>query len=170
MPRILAQHPGRCRDNYETVSNYSEKADSREIPPDAWLLDLEDVEKDTSRVLRRVLACDRKSTSTKSRFSAGDVLYGKLRPYLNKVLVADSDGYCTTEIVPMKPRSGVDSFYVVYALKSRDFLDYTAARSYGMKMPRLGTGDAKRASFPLPPHAEQKRIVRQRGQTGQAWC
>ncbi len=139
--------------------NYGEKAASERIPADGWLLDLEDIEKDTSRLLRRVLAGDRQSTSTKSRFNAGDILFGKLRPYLNKVLVAESDGYCTTEIVPMKPRKGVNPHYVVCALKSRDFLDYTAARSYGMKMPRLGTDDAKRAPFPLPPLAEQKRIV-----------
>jgi len=139
--------------------NYGEKAASQEIPADAWLLDLEDVEKDTSRLVRRVHAGERQSTSTKSRFAAGDVLYGKLRPYLNKVSVADCGGYCTTEIVPMRPASGVVSSYVVCALKSRDFLNYTAARSYGMKMPRLGTEDAKRAPFPLPPLAEQKRIV-----------
>jgi type I restriction enzyme, S subunit len=139
--------------------NYGEKIDSQWIPADAWLLDLEDIEKDTSRLLQCVLAGDRQSTSTKSRFNAGDVLYGKLRPYLNKILVAHSDGYCTTEIVPMKPRKVVDPCFIVYALKSRDFLEYTAARSYGMKMPRLGTEDAKRAPFPLPPLAEQKRIV-----------
>ncbi|MEI6516044.1 MAG: restriction endonuclease subunit S, partial [bacterium] len=139
--------------------NYGGKTESERIPADAWLLDLEDIEKDTSRLLQRVLAGDRKSTSTKSHFSAGDVLYGKLRPYLNKVLVANSDGYCTTEIVPMKPHKGVNPYYVVCVLKSRDFLDYTAARSYGMKMPRLGTEDAKRAPFPLPPLLEQKRIV-----------
>ena len=139
--------------------NYGGKTESERIPADAWLLDLEDIEKDTSRLLQRVLAGDRKSTSTKSQFSAGDVLYGKLRPYLNKVLVANSDGYCTTEIVPMKPLKGVNPHYVVCVLKSRDFLDYTAARSYGMKMPRLGTEDTKRAPFPLPPLPEQKRIV-----------
>jgi len=139
--------------------NYGGKTESERIPADAWLLDLEDIEKDTSRLLQRVLAGDRKSTSTKSQFGAGDVLYGKLRPYLNKVLVANSDGYCTTEIVPMKPFKGVNPHYVVCVLKSRDFLDYTAARSYGMKMPRLGTEDAKRAPFPLPPLPEQKRIV-----------
>jgi type I restriction enzyme S subunit len=139
--------------------NYGGKTASERIPGDAWLLDLEDIEKDTSLLLQRVLAGDRKSTSTKSQFSAGDVLYGKLRPYLNKVLVANSDGYCTTEIVPMKPLKGVNPHYVVCVLKSRDFLDFTAARSYGMKMPRLGTEDAKRAPFPLPPLPEQKRIV-----------
>ena len=79
--------------------------------------------------------------------------------YLNKVLVSDADGFCTTEIVPMRPTAGVTPEYVLCVLKSRLFLDYTAACSYGVKMPRLGTDDAKRAPFPLPPLAEQKRIV-----------
>jgi len=139
--------------------NYGEKTDSLRIPGDAWVLDLEDIEKDTSKLLRRVLARDRQSTSTKSRFAEGDVLYGKLRPYLNKALIADADGFCTTEIVPMRPANGVISRYVLCVLKSRYFLDYTGACAYGVKMPRLGTADAKKALFPLPPIAEQKRIV-----------
>ena len=82
----------------------TQKAEPEEIPSDAWVLELEDIEKDTSKVLQRVTFAHRQSKSTKNRFAIGDVLYGKLRPYLNKVIRADQDGYCTTEIVPLKPR------------------------------------------------------------------
>ena len=87
------------------------------------------------------------------------VSYGKLRPYLNKVIVADQPGYCTTEIVPIRAFGYIDSAYLCYALKCPNFIDYANTKSYGMNLPRLGTEDARRAPFPLPPLAEQRRIV-----------
>ena len=120
---------------------------------------IEDIEKDTSRLLRRKLFQDSPSKSTKTAFMAGDVLYGKLRPYLNKVIVADQPGYCTTEIVPIRAFGYIDSAYLCYALKCPNFIDYANTKSYGMNLPRLGTEDARRAPFPLPPLAEQRRIV-----------
>lgn len=143
------------------ISDYNEskKVHSNDIPQDAWVLDLEDIEKNTSRILQKVLFKERDSKSTKAMFEIGDVLYGKLRPYLNKVLVADSEGYCTTEIVPIKPYTVVNSTYLMYLLKGPYFLDYVNSKTYGVKMPRLGTSDALNALVPLPPLEEQKRIV-----------
>lgn len=137
----------------------SDKAESVEIPEDAWLLDMEDIEKDTSRLLQRKTFRDSPSKSTKTAFRADDVLYGKLRPYLNKVLVADAPGYCTTEIIPIRAFGFIDPFYLCYALRRPSFLAYANSKSYGMNLPRLGTEDARLAAFPLPPLAEQKRIV-----------
>jgi len=135
------------------------KSESAEIPDDAWLLDLEDIEKDTSRLLQRKSFRDSPSKSTKTAFAAGDVLYGKLRPYLNKVLVADGPGYCTTEIIPIRAFGLIEPAYLCIALKRPGFVAYANSKSYGMNLPRLGTEDARRAPFPLPPLAEQKRIV-----------
>jgi len=72
------------------------KIEPEDIPEDAWILELEDIEKDTSPILQRLEFRDRKSKSTKNQFRKGDVLYGKLRPYLNIVVRADDDGYSTT--------------------------------------------------------------------------
>lgn len=143
------------------VADYgsSDKVESSSISEDAWLLDLEDIEKDTSRLLRRKTYRDDPSRSTKTVFIAGDVLYGKLRPYLNKVLVADAPGYCTTEIIPIRTFGFIEPMYLCYALKRPEFVAYANTRSYGMNLPRLGTEDARMAPFPLPPLAEQKRIV-----------
>lgn len=137
----------------------SDKAESADISDDAWLLDLEDIEKDSSRLLQRKTFGESPSKSTKTAFRAGDVLYGKLRPYLNKVLVADAPGYCTTEIIPICTFGFIEPAYLCYALKRPEFLAYANSKSYGMNLPRLGTDDARRAAFPLPPLAEQKRIV-----------
>ena len=143
------------------VTNYNGRINinSEEIEPETWLLDLEDIEKDTSRVLYRAKYSERQSKSTKSTFKKGDVLYGKLRPYLNKVVVADADGICTTEIVPIVPIGGIDSEFLRWLLKRPSFLDHVNTLMYGVKMPRLGTGDAIMSVHPLPPLAEQRHIV-----------
>ena len=124
-----------------------------------WILDLEDIEKDTSRLLCRIRIEDKQFKSTKKTFIKGDVLYSKLRPYLNKVLVADEDGVCTSEILPLRIYYGILPEYLKFCLKSPYFYDYVNALTYGIKMPRLGTKDGKRALIPLPPLAEQKRIA-----------
>jgi len=129
------------------------------IRNDTWVLDLEDIEKDTSRLVQKVKFSERKSLSDKNIFHIGDVLYGKLRPYLNKVIVADEMGVCTTEILPFRCYGPFDSDYFKNALKSPYFIAYVDARSYGMKMPRLGTEDGRKAFFPLPPLKEQHRVV-----------
>lgn len=79
--------------------------------------------------------------------------------YLNKVLVADEDGCCSTEIMPVRFHGGIVPEYARMCLMSPFFLSYANNRSYGAKMPRLGADDARAALFPLPPLAEQRRIV-----------
>ena len=76
--------------NLGSVINYgsTSKAEPHEIADDDWVLELEDIEKDSSRLLQKMTFLQRQSKSTKNHFQAGDVLYGKLRPYLNKVLIA----------------------------------------------------------------------------------
>ena len=135
------------------------KVCAKEVSDDAWVLDLEDIEKNTSHILQKVRFKDRQSLSSKSRFNKGDILYGKLRPYLNKVVVADEGGYCTTEIVPIRPYGKIFPKFLMYALKTPDFLSYVNSKTYGIKMPRLGTTDALNTIIPLPPLAEQHRIV-----------
>ncbi len=138
----------------------SDKVDSnKDIAVDTWVLDLEDIEKDTSRLIERVASSARPFRSTKSIFKRGDVLFGKLRPYLNKVLVADQDGVCTTEIIPIRGHCGMAPEYMKLVLKSPLTMTQVDRLMYGMKMPRLGTDDAVALSFPLPPLTEQHRIV-----------
>jgi len=135
----------------------SASADS--ISDDAWILDLEDIEKDSAKVLIVVRKHERPFTSTKHSFVKGQVLYSKLRPYLNKVLVASEDGYCTSEILPLPFNIEICSEYVRAFLMSDYFLSYANQCSYGVKMPRLGTNDGKKALFALPPLGEQERIA-----------
>ena len=78
---------------------------------------------------------------------------------LNKVLVADTNGFCTSEILPLDFGEYIIPEYARCVLMSKMFLDYTAQCGYGVKMPRLGTEDGRKALFPLPSKAEQQRIV-----------
>ena len=133
--------------------------DTAEIDGSAWMLDLEDIEKDTGVVLQKIRKAERNAASTKHLFRKGQVLYSKLRPYLNKIVLADEDGYCTSEILPLEFERNILPPYARYYLMSPTFLAYADKCSYGVKMPRLGTTDGKKAVISIPPIEEQKRIV-----------
>ena len=130
-----------------------------EIGKDAWILELEDLEKDTAAILQTLTKKERSIKGVRHKFCKGEVLYSKLRTYLNKVLVAPNDGYCTTEIMPFNSFCSISTDYLCHVLRSSYFLGYTLQCGYGVKMPRLSTNDARKGMIPLPPLAEQLRIV-----------
>ena len=130
-----------------------------EIGPDDWILELEDIEKDSGKIVSRHSKMDRSANGVRNRFHKGMVLYSKLRTYLNKVLVADADGFCSTEIVPVQSSETVIPEYLCAVFRSPQFLAYTARCGYGVKMPRLSTNDAHKGLIPIPPLLEQYRIT-----------
>ena len=138
---------------------YSENVNVDEIALSEWILELEDIEKDSGCVVAQRSKKDRTVNGVRHRFVKGDVLYSKLRTYLNKVLVAPTDGYCTTEIIPVKSYDCVIPEYLCAWLRSPFFLSYTAECCYGVNMPRLSTTDARKGIIPIPPINEQKRIT-----------
>lgn len=133
--------------------------DTKDIPETAWILDLEDIEKDTGKILQKLTLKERNSASTKHLFHKGQILYSKLRPYLNKVVLADDDGFCTSEILPLNFNGYILPEYAKCYMMSPTFLRYANHCSYGVKMPRLGTLDGKKAVLTMPPINEQKRIA-----------
>ena len=138
----------------------SQTISSSMLDMDSWILDLEDIEKDSGRLLQKKRMRDLLSKSDKHLFYKGNVLYSKLRPYLNKVIVADEDGACTTEILAFDFGHIYNKYAQAY-LMSPFFVDYANSDSYGIKMPRLGSKRGNNALFPLPPFKEQQRIVAQ---------
>ena len=134
-------------------------AEPNEIEEEDWILDLEDIEKDSGKILAFKTKKQIDAKSTKHVFIKGNVLYSKLRPYLNKCVIAPKNGFCTSEILPLDFGEHIYNKYAQLYLMSPFFVDYTNSLSFGVKMPRLGTEDGKKALFPLPPLAEQKRIV-----------
>ncbi|MBQ6263997.1 MAG: restriction endonuclease subunit S [Clostridia bacterium] len=147
-----------CR--METICPYGscEKVDAKTIKNNEWILELEDIEKDTGVILYFVSKSQRNSISVKHRFDKGQLLYSKLRPYLNKVVIAPKPGYCTSEILPLTFYGNIVPKYMQIFLMSETFLAYVNMISYGVKMPRLGTDDGKRVLISIPPITEQRRI------------
>ena len=141
--------------NYGTTINIQVE----DIGKNEWILELEDIEKETANIIQRLSASERSVKGTRHKFNAGSILYSKLRTYLNKVLVAPSNGYCTTEIMPFDTYGIISNEYICHVLRSPFFLDYTLQCGYGVKMPRLSTTDACNGMIPLPPLKEQIRIV-----------
>ena len=137
--------------------------DNKSIPSDSinessWILDLEDIEKDTGLIKHYTTKTERNSVSNKYAFTTGQLLYSKLRPYLNKVVIATKNGYCTTEILPLIFYGNITAKYMQIFMMSPTFLAYANMISYGVKMPRLGTSDGKNALIAIPPINEQLRI------------
>ena len=143
------------------ITNYGDSVNVQveDIDNSDWVLELEDIEKDTANIIQHLNKNERKINGTRHKFQKGQILYSKLRTYLNKVLVAPNDGFCTTEIMAFGSYGILSNNYICYVLRSLYFLDYTLQCGYGVKMPRLSTTDACNGLIPLPPLAEQERIV-----------
>jgi type I restriction enzyme S subunit len=148
-----------CRLGDITTYGTSEKVESDQIAGETWVLDLEDIEKESSRIIQRKTFKERPSLSTKSLFQKGWVLYSKLRPYLDKIVVADDNGVCTTEILPLPVLNNMQPKFMMLGMKGRHFLKFVNSKVSGMKMPRLRTDDGKIALIPIAPAIEQETIV-----------
>ncbi|WP_337427274.1 restriction endonuclease subunit S [Slackia isoflavoniconvertens] len=129
-----------------------------DVAEGVWNLDLEDIEKDSGTILRKKRKTKGEGGSTKHLFASGSVLYSKLRPYLNKVVMADENGVCSSEILPLSFWA-INNEYAQLVLMEPGFVNYAKECSYGVKMPRLGTDDGKHWLVAVPPLAEQRRIV-----------
>ena len=120
-------------------------------------LGMEHVEGETGRVLGHADAKNVRSTTVTYR--AGDVLYGKLRPYLNKVLVAPFDGVGSTEFIVFAQQPHIDSRYLRWLLARRAFVVAANDRAAGVQLPRVTFDKLADLEQPIPPLAEQRRIV-----------
>jgi type I restriction enzyme S subunit len=129
---------------------------SPEYVPNAPFIGLEDIEPNTSRILRIGRGSDVKSSVAK--FLEGDVLYSRLRPYLNKVTIADFDGIASAEILVLQPTAATTAEFVRRRIMAVDFLDFAAALDRGDR-PRVNYAEISRFPVRLPPASEQLRIV-----------
>lgn len=137
-----------------------DKMRGNQIEDKVWNLNLDQIEPDSGRILEKVRVLPNKLGPSTYWFTANTVLYSKLRPYLNKVVVADEDGVATTELVPLRcnPEKVLPS-YLAYFLRSAEFLNFAKTVTAGAKMPRMVMSEFWRYEVPLPPLTEQRRIV-----------
>jgi len=96
----------------------------------------------------------------KFRFSPGEIVYGYLRPYLNKVWVADCDGVCSVDQYVIRPMAEmVDTKYLAHFMRSPIFLERAIELTHNLLLPRLRTALLESIPIPLPSLPEQRRIV-----------
>jgi len=133
------------------------KEKTAEATADEDYLELEDIESGTGRLLSRRNTLEVESAVT--IFKKGDILFGKLRPYLEKYYEAEFDGKCTGEILAFQPQRIVSRF-LFYCVGSRWFIERCNALAYGAKMPRVSwPTQLSQFNIPLPPHPDQNRIA-----------
>jgi len=129
---------------------------SREV----WHLTLEDVESQTGRVLTHERCAVSELKPSKVWFDTRNVLYSKLRPYLNKVVVPDSPGVATSELIPLRSNSSqLDREFLAHYLRSPEFVDFANRVTQGANLPRVSMTEFWKHDVPVPPLEAQRRIV-----------
>jgi type I restriction enzyme, S subunit len=121
---------------------------------------LEHIEKDTGAFVPEYRPVPESLLATKFRFTPEHVLYGKLRPNLNKVVLPRFDGVCTTEILPLIPKNGaIDTTYLYFLLQSPHFVAWATHSVSGANLPRLDPKTLEEFSFFLPPIGDQEKFA-----------
>ena len=124
-----------------------------------WLLNLDLVESNTGVILDKYYVAKTEIGNSTISFSEDNVLYSKLRPYLNKVVVPDGNGYATSELIPFFPLSQVNKYYLAYALRSESFVTLINSKAGGAKMPRAPMDFIRSFPLPVPPSELQNEFA-----------
>lgn len=103
-----------------------------------WLLNLDMVAQQTGEIIKKTYVDSSEIGNSTIIFDSTNVLYSKLRPYLNKVALPDDIGFGTSELVPLKPKQDIlNRVFLTYLLRSKPFVDYISIKVAGAKMPRV---------------------------------
>lgn len=137
-----------------------EHIDPRERPNEAFnYLSIENIKPQTGELINFRPTTGKDIGSTKIKFTTKDVLYSKLRPYLNKVHIPSFDGISATDLIPIRPEHGVKREYLAYYLRMQRTVERLNGRVHGIQLPRVSIDDILSTPIPLPPENEQSRII-----------
>ena len=126
---------------------------------DVWLLNLDMVEAQTGRILDYFYINEKEVGNSTCTFDTTNVLYSKLRPYLNKVVIPDRCGYATSELIPLKPNPmKLERTYLAFMLRSDEFVNMINEKVAGAKMPRVSMSDFREFDVPVPPMELQEQF------------
>ncbi len=127
--------------------------------PNLIYFSLEDVEAQTGRILNYKTVNEAGVKGTAVRFDENVVLYSKLRPYLNKVIVPNLEGCSTTELVVLKPKDKLDKYFLASYLRSSNIVNFLNNDSMGAKMPRTNMKTFRNLEISFPPYETQQKVV-----------
>ena len=117
-----------------------------------WQLNLDVIEPNSGLVSSKHYVNATEIKGSVGGFGQSQVLYSKLRPYLNKVVMPDEQGVCTTELLPLSPKKELlNRSYLTAVLRNSEFVSFANAHSNGAKMPRVDMNAFKAFEIPLPP-------------------
>jgi type I restriction enzyme S subunit len=122
-------------------------------------LSLENINAETGEISELPLVDGEEIKSSKNSFYSGQILYSKLRPYLNKVVIARENGICVTDIIPLTLKQNISKDYLWFYLRSHRIIEYVKFHMAGIRMPRLRTKEFKEMPVVLPPLPEQEKII-----------
>jgi len=120
-------------------------------------LGLEHIDKNNGKIIS--MGSSKTVKSTKNKFYKGDLLYGKLRPYLNKLYIAEFDGMCSTDIMVFSPNKNYSIRYFLYRFLSMDFVRFASMNMTGVQHPRIDYDMLSKYLIALPPLLEQEKII-----------
>ncbi|MER9689677.1 restriction endonuclease subunit S [Mesorhizobium sp. M0139] len=139
----------------EMVGRPSEQFNPGETSERPFVIELENIESGSGRIINGSALADQQSM--KVAFKSGDILFGKLRPYLRKFWLADRPGVCSSEIWVLRPRN-VQSSYLYQFVQTNIFIR-VANQSSGSKMPRADWSVVGKMPVPRPHADEQRKIA-----------
>ena len=124
-----------------------------------WLLNLDMIESNSGKIISKIYVENTDLLSV-APFDEDNVLYSKLRPYLNKVVIPNDKGYATTELLPLRPdKEKLNKVFFSYLLRSNQFVNYANSIATGTKMPRVPLADFRKFRCILPPMPLQQQFV-----------
>ena len=136
------------------------KSQRGNLADEVWLLNLDAVESQTGTVLFKHRVQSGEINASTVYFTAESVLYSKLRPYLNKVVMPDEDGVATSEMIPMCPLADrLNRAYLCYWLRSDAFVRHISEKVAGAKMPRVSMDYFRSLAIEMPPLELQEQFA-----------
>lgn len=146
--------------NYNTIK-FQDLIEQNNINEEnmVWLLNLDMIKPNTGEIVEKVYINRQNIPTSSISFKKGTILYSKLRPYLNKVVIADEDGYGTSELIPLNSyKNGLTAEYLAYYLRQDSFVEYIKDKVTGAKMPRVAMDVLRSIDIVQPNYVYQEQF------------
>ncbi len=125
-----------------------------------WLLNLDQIEPHSGRVIDYLYVKRKDIGNSTCTFDTTNVLFSKLRPYLNKVVIPDRCGYASSELVPLQPvQTLINREYLAFMLRNTEFVYMISNKITGARMPRVSMNEFRRFEVPVPPLVLQNQFT-----------